>query len=83
MKDRVIKKNLKEKKISKRQETINHKNSKIRIRVEHIFGFCKQSMRGMFSHFIGFDRNSAFNTLTNLVYNMNRYEEVVWLGMNS
>lgn len=25
---------------------------------------------------------AAFNTLTNLVYNMNRYEEIVRLGMN-
>ena len=31
---------------------------------------------------VGFVRNAAFNTLTNLVYNMNRYEEIVRLGMN-
>lgn len=82
MKHRVIKKNLKEKKNSKRQETINHKNSKNRIRMEHIFGLCKQSMREMFSPFIGLYRNAAVNTLTNFIYNMNRYEEVVRPGMN-
>lgn len=29
---------------------------------------------------VGFVRNAAFNTLTNLVYNINRYEEIVRLG---
>ena len=82
MKDRVIKRSVKGKKISKRQETINRKNSKTRVRVEHIFGFCEQSLHGMFSRLIGFARNAAFNTLTNLVYNMSRYEEVVRLGIN-
>lgn len=81
-KHRVIKRNAKGKKISKRQETINRKNSKTRVRVEHIFGYCEQSMHGMFSRTVGFVRNAAFNTLTNLVYNMNRYEEIVRLGMN-
>ena len=82
MKDRVIKRNTKGEKISKRQETLNRKNSKTRVRVEHIFGFCEQSMHGMFCRAVGFARNAAFNTLTNLVYNMNRYEEIVRLGMN-
>lgn len=82
MKDRVIKRSTKGKKISKRQDTINRKNSKTRVRVEHIFGFCEQSMHGMFSWAVGFARNAAFNTLTNLVYNINRYEEIVRLGMN-
>ncbi len=27
-------------------------------------------------------RNAAFNTLTNLVYNMARYEQVMRLGIN-
>ena len=82
MKDRIIKLNAKGKKISKRQGTINRKNSKYRVRVEYIFGFEEQSLHGMFSHLVGFARNAAYNTLTNLVYNMNRYEEIVRLGMN-
>ena len=35
MKDRVIKRNTKDKKISKKQETINRRNSKTSARVEH------------------------------------------------
>ena len=82
MKDRVIKRNTKDKKISKKQETINRRNSKTRARVEHVFGYCEQSLRGMYSRAVGFARNAARNTLTNLVYNVCRYEQVERLGMN-
>ena len=82
MKDRIIKRNTKGKKISKWQQTINKKNSKNRVRVEHVFGYCEQSLLGMRSRAVGFVRNAAFNTLTNLVYNLNRYEEVMRPGMN-
>lgn len=82
MKDRVIKRSVRGKKLSKRQETINHKNSKTRVRVEHVFGYCELNLHGMFSRAIGFARNAARNTLTNLVYNLCRYEQIVRLGMN-
>ena len=82
MKDKVIKRNTRGKKISKWQETINKKNSKLRVRVEHVFGFCEQSLHGMFSRVVGFARNAARNTLTNRVYNLNRYEQILRLGMN-
>ena len=82
MKDRIIKRNVRGKKISKRQDTINKKNSKTRSRVEHVFGFCEQGMNGMFSRAVGLVRNMALNTLTNLVYNMNRFEQIMRLGMN-
>ena len=82
MKDRIIKRNVRGKKISKRQDTINKKNSRTRSRVEHVFGFCEQGMNGMFSRAIGLVRNMALNTLTNLVYNMNRFEQIMRLGMN-
>ncbi len=82
MKDRVIKRNTRGKKISKWQETINRKNSKLRVRVEHVFGFMEESLHGMSSRVVGFARNAAYNTLTNLVYNLCRYEQVLRLWMN-
>jgi len=82
LKERVIKRNVKGWKISKWQETRNRRNSKTRVRVEHIFGFCEQSLSGMFSRAVGFARNAAFNTHTCLVYNMCRYEQILRLGMN-
>ena len=82
LKDKVIKRNTRGKKISKWQETINRKNSKLRVRVEHVFGFMEECLHGMYSRVVGFARNAAFNTLTNLVYNLCRYEQVMRLGMN-
>ena len=82
MKDKVIKRNTRGKKISKWQETINRKNSKLRVRVEHVFGFMEECLHGMSSRVVGFARNAALNTLTNLVYNLCRYEQVMRLGMN-
>ncbi len=34
------------------------------------------------SRVVGFARNAAGNTLTNLVYNMNRYGQIIRLGIN-
>ena len=82
MKDKVIKRNTRDKKISKWQETINRKNSKLRVRVEHVFGYMEECLHGMSSRVVGFARNAAYNTLTNLVYNLCRYEQVMRLGMN-
>ena len=82
MKDKVIKRNSRGKKISKWQETINRKNSKLRVRVEHVFGYMEECLHGMSSRVVGFARNAAYNTLTNLVYNLCRYEQVMRLGMN-
>ena len=82
MKDRVIKRKVRGKELSKRQETLNRKNAIPRARIEHVFGYCEQSMRGMFSRAVGFARNAARNVLTSLVYNMMRYEQIQRLGMN-
>ena len=82
LKDRVIKRNVRGKKISKWQETINWKNSKTRARVEHVFGYMEGSMHGMYSRAVGFLRNSAQIIFTCLVYNMLRYEQIRRLGMN-
>ena len=82
MKDRVIKRSVRGKKLSKKQETVNRKNSKTRVRVEHVFGYCELNLHGMFSRVVGLARNAARNTLTNLVYNVCRYEQIVRLGMN-
>ena len=78
----ALQRNTRGKKISKWQETINRKNSKLRVRVEHVFGFMEECLHGMYSRVVGFARNAAFNTLTNLVYNLCRYEQVMRLGMN-
>ncbi len=63
-----------------RQRNTREENKAIRKR--HVFAFCEQSMNGMFSRAVGLVRNMALYTLTNLVYNMNRFEQIMRLGMN-
>ena len=82
LKDRVIKRNVRGKRISKWQETINRTNAKMRARVEHVFGYMEESMHGMHSRAVGFLRNAAQIIFTCLVYNMLRYEQIKRLGMN-
>ena len=56
------------------QKESNRKKSKIRCRIEHIFGFMTNSMHGITIRSIGIYR-AWFNIgLTNLIYNFFRYE---------
>ena len=82
LKDRVIKRNVRGKKISKWQETINKKNAKVRARVEHVFGIMERCLQGMRSRAVGFLRNEAYIIFSGLVYNLIRYEQIKRLGMN-
>ena len=59
--------------LTEAQKKRNRKKSKIRVRVEHIFGFMTNSMRdGLKMRGIG---------LLNLVYNMARYEQILRLKL--
>lgn len=60
------------KKITKKQQKQNRKQSKIRARVEHIFGFMANSMNGMFLKYRSFVRNQVGIGLMNLTYNLFR-----------
>lgn len=82
LKDRVIKRNVRGKKISKWQDTINRKNAKVRARVEHVFGIMEGCLHGMRSRAVGFLRNEAYIIFSGLVYNLIRYEQIKRLGMN-
>lgn len=59
--------------LTDKQKEKNRKKSKARARVEHVFGFIKNSMKGSCSRAIGFERNDAIVGLMNLTYNMCRY----------
>ena len=56
------------------QKTNNRKKSKIRCRVEHVFGFIQTVFTGSFVRSIGFKRAEAHNWLTMLGYNLCRQE---------
>src|SRR5574339_212255 len=57
--------------------------SKIRVRIEHVFGFVEKSMHGSSLRSIGFDRAVLNTDLTNLTYNLLRYEQVKRLNLKT
>jgi IS5 family transposase len=62
--------------LTDRQKDWNRKKSKIRARVEHVFGFIENSMNGSFIKNIGINRAEGVIGLMNLVYNMCRYQQL-------
>lgn len=58
--------------LSSRQIKTNKTRSKVRVRVEHVFGFQERSMGGKFIRTIGMMRAKTKIGMMNLVYNMNR-----------
>jgi hypothetical protein len=68
--------------LTEEQKQANKIKSKIRVRIEHIFGQMTNSMRdGLKQKYIGLKRNSAGIGLLNLVYNMARYEQIMRLEL--
>ena len=63
------------------QKQTNRQKSKIRARIEHVFGYMSQSMKGFYLRFIGKRRNAAAIGLINLIYNLARYEQIVRLQL--
>lgn len=55
------------------QRESNRRKSKIRCRIEHVFGFITVSMHGLTVRSIGIKRAEFNIGLTNLVYNFCRY----------
>lgn len=76
MEDRVHEKGSRNNPLTDKQKASNKLNSKVRARVEHFFGFMKQSMHGLDIRSVGIDRARGFVNFTALVYNLCRYEQV-------
>jgi IS5 family transposase len=72
MKSPVCEKGYRNHPLTEEQKACNRKKSKVRARVEHIFGFPEMSMKGMYIYNIGIRRAAAVIGLMNLTYNMFR-----------
>lgn len=59
--------------LTSEQRASNRRKSKVRARVEHVFGHMEQAMGGIFMRNIGMTRNKLTIGLMNLVYNFCRY----------
>ena len=67
--------------LTEEQVKNNRRKSRVRVRIEHVFGFMSQSMGGLYLRYIGKARNTAAIGLINLVYNLARYEQIVRLDL--
>ena len=68
--------------LTEEQKQSNHQKSRVRSRVEHVFAQMTGSMRALRQRCIGFERNDALIKLTNLVYNMLRFEQIKRLNIS-
>src|SRR5450759_256714 len=69
--------------LTEAQKASNRQKSKIRARIEHVFGYMSQSMKRFYLRYIGRRRNAAAIGLLNLIYNLARYEPIVRLKLLS
>lgn len=72
--NQIHEKGYRNKPLSEDQKAENKRKSKIRVRIEHVFGYMTGTMRGITIRSIGITRAKFNIGLTNLVYNLCRYE---------
>ena len=73
MKNLTHKKGYRNKPLSAYHKKKNHQKSKVRARVEHVFGFAYQNLNGQsFFRYIGLDRVASSIGLQNIIYNLFR-----------
>jgi IS5 family transposase len=77
MENQVCEKGTKNHPLTEAQQASNREKSRIRSRVEHIFGFMEMSMNGMYICTIGIRHATAVIGLMNLTYNMFRKIQLV------
>ena len=77
--NKVHEKGYKNRPLTQAQKESNTEKSRIRARVEHVFGFMEQSMNKLYINSIGIKRAVGFVGLVNLTYNLFRYEQVTRL----
>ena len=76
MKNKIHEKGTKKNPLSQKQIERNTEKSRVRVRVEHIFGFIENSMNGSYIRCIGKARATATIGLMNLTYNLFRYTQL-------
>lgn len=76
IRNRIHEKGYRNRPLSLEQEERNRKRSKIRVRVEHIFGFMMNSLKATMIRCIGRIRAAATIGMRNLTYNLCRYVQL-------
>lgn len=71
--NKVCEKGYRNKPLTDGQKLSNRAKSKVRARVEHVFGFMEQTMQGLHLHSVGLNRAKGIIDLINLTYNLCRF----------
>lgn len=79
--NQVNEKGYRNKPLTDEQKANNKIKSKVRARVEHVFGFMEQSMKGLVLKSVGIIRANGIIGLINLTYNLFRYEQIKRLNI--
>lgn len=77
----VCEKGVRGRPLTEEQKEANREKSKVRARVEHVFGALTGSMKAHWQRSVGRTRNAAGIMLGNLVYNLMRCEQIVRLKL--
>ncbi len=83
VKAKPIERAYRNKPLNGRQKRNNRARSRTRARVEHVFATMRMCMRAAWKRCVGLARNRAAIAMTNLVYNMVRYEQIARLGLKN
>lgn len=83
VKAKPIERAYRNKPLNERQKRTNRARSRTRVRVEHVFATMRMCMRAAWNRCIGLARNRAAIAMTNLVYNMVRFEQISRLGLKN
>jgi len=63
------------------QKATSRQKLKVRARIEHVFGYMSQTMKGFYRRYIGRRRNGAAIGFINLIDNLARYEQIARLKL--
>ena len=80
VKNQIHEKGYRKNPLTEEQIASNKEKSRIRVRVEHVFGFMENSMGSMFFRKVGIKRAEASVGLMNLTYNMFRKIQLTQVG---
>jgi IS5 family transposase len=67
--------------LTAQEEKTNREISRVRSRVEHVFALMSGQAGRIFQRYVGMQRNAGAVIIMNWVYNLQRYEQIVRLGI--
>lgn len=82
LKDKICEKGYRGRSLSDEAKKSNRNKSKVRSRVEHVFGFIEGAMHGFNVRSVGIKRATEAIFMTCFTYNLFRFEQIVRLGIN-